>query len=289
MAGRIALLHLSPLSQAEIYTEVLPEPFTLDMRRLLKKQQSIKPVSTPELFERIFCGGMPALISKQYSDRNRYYAGYISTYLERDVRELSGTIDSLKFMNFVISAAARTGQLVNYKGISDDCDIDQSTAKNWLRILETLGIIFYLHPYSNNVLKRTIKTPKLYFYDTGLVCYLTKWSSAETAMNGAMSGALLETYTVSEILKSYHNTGLEPALYYYRDKDAKEIDLLLETDGVLHPMEIKKSASPDFRITRIFDVIDRGPLEHGTGAVLCMSEKLGAFDSQNLIVPIWLV
>ncbi|ULQ60415.1 ATP-binding protein [Brucepastera parasyntrophica] len=289
LAGRVALLHLSPLSQQEIYTEIGPEPFTLDMRRLTQRQRYIKPASTPEMFERIFRGGMPALISGQYSDQNRYYSGYISTYLERDVRDLSGTIDSLKFMNFVTSVAARTGQLVNYKGIADDCDIDQTTAKNWLRILETLGIIFYLHPYSNNVLKRTIKTPKLYFYDTGLVCYLTKWSNAETVMNGAMNGALLENYTVSEILKSYHNTGFEPALYYYRDKDSKEIDLLLESDGALHPVEIKKSASPDSRITRVFDVIDRGPLERGTGGVLCMAEKLGAFDSRNLIVPVWLV
>lgn len=289
LAGRVALLHLSSLSQQEIYSEVQPESFTLNMQRLLQRQENIKPVRTPEMFERIFNGGMPALISGQYSDRNRYYSSYISTYLERDVRDLSGTIDSLKFMNFVTSAAARTGQLVNYKGLSDDCDIDQSTAKNWLRILETLGIIFYLHPYSNNVLKRTIKTPKLYFYDTGLVCYLTKWSSAETVMNGAMSGALLENYVVSEIVKSFHNTGLEPSLYYYRDKDSKEIDMLLEMDGKIHPMEIKKSASPDSRIIRVFDVIDRGGLDRGTGAVLCMAEKLSVFDSQNLIVPIGLV
>jgi predicted AAA+ superfamily ATPase len=290
LAGRLALLHLSPLSQQEIHNTTLKEEtFTLDMQRLQQRQQLIKPVSTPEMFERIFTGGMPAVVSRQYSDKNRYYSSYISTYLERDVRDLSGTINSLKFMNFVISVAARTGQLLNYKSISDDCDIDQSTAKNWLRILETLGIIFYLHPYSNNVLKRTIKTPKLYFYDTGLVCYLTKWSSAEPLMNGAMSGTLLENYTISEIVKSYHNNGLDPVLYYYRDKDSKEIDLLLEMDGKIHPIEIKKSASPDSRITGVFNIINRGPLALGTGAVLCMAEKLGAFDSQNLIVPISLV
>lgn len=117
--------------------------------------------------------------------------------MERDVRELSGSKDALKFLNFITAVAARTAQMVNYKGIADDCDMDQVTAKSWLRILETLGIVFYLHPYSNNVLKRTVKTPKLYFYDTGLVCYFTKWNSAETAMNGAMNGALLENYVVS--------------------------------------------------------------------------------------------
>ncbi|MBP3041218.1 DUF4143 domain-containing protein [Bacillaceae bacterium Marseille-Q3522] len=157
-------------------------------------------------------------------------------------------IDSLKFMNFITAVAARTSQMVNYKGIADDCDINQATAKSWLRILETLGIIFYLQPYSNNVLKRMIKTPKLYFYDTGLVCYLTKWSSSETAMKGAMSGALLENYAVSEIIKSYQNSGRESFLSYYRDKDTKEIDLLIEGDGQLCPIEIKKTATPEKRL-----------------------------------------
>jgi predicted AAA+ superfamily ATPase len=192
LAGRVALLHMSPLSQQEIYQNVPAQPFAVNLAALVEKQKAIQPVSTPEIFERIFKGGMPALISGQYTDRSIFYSSYISTYLERDVKELSGTIDSLKFMNFITAVASRAGQIVNFKGIADDCDIDQSTAKNWLRILETLGIIFYLHPYSNNLLKRTIKTPKLYFYDTGLVCYLTKWSSSETLQNGAMNGAILE-------------------------------------------------------------------------------------------------
>ena len=185
--------------------------------------------------------------------------------------------------------AARSAQLINIKGIADDCDIDQSTAKNWLRILETLGIIFYLHPYTNNVLKRTIKTPKLYFYDTGLVCYLTRWSSPETVMVGAMNGALLENYVVSEIMKSYQNAALEPYLYYYRDKDTKEIDLIIEGDGKLCPVEIKKTATPDKKLTQVFHVIDKSPLKRGTGAVLCMAEKLSAFDHDNLIIPVSLI
>jgi predicted AAA+ superfamily ATPase len=232
---------------------------------------------------------MPALVSGQYEDRSAVYAGYISTYLERDVRDLSGAIDALKFMRFVTSVAARDAQLVNYKGIADDADIDQYTVKGWLNILETLGIIFYLHPYSNNVLKRTIKTPKLYFCDTGLVCYLTRWSSPETAMNGAMSGALLENYTVVEIIKSYHNCGREPFIYYYRDRDAKEIDLIIEGDGKLCPVEIKKTAMPDKRLTNVFTVIDKSPLQRGTGAVICMAEHFSAFDRDNLIVPIWMI
>lgn len=288
LAGRVALLHLSPLSQQEICSRQ-DGAFTLNINVLADRQKTIPPTSAPEIFERIFLGGMPALVSKKYQERNIFYSGYINTYLERDVKDLSGSIDSLKFLNFITAVAARASQMVNYKGIADDCDIDQTTAKSWLRILETLGIIFYLHPYSNNVLKRTVKTPKLYFYDTGLVCYLTKWSSAETAMNGATNGALLENYTVSEIQKSYQNVGKEPYLYYYRDKEAKEIDLLMEGDGQLFPIEIKKTATPEKKMISNFSVIEKSPLQRGTGAVLCLSEKLGAFDKENLIVPISLI
>ena len=288
LAGRVALLHLSPLSQQEVYSNQVGA-FTLNIDELAERQRAILPAFAPEVFNRLFLGGMPALVSKKYQERNVFYSSYINTYLERDVKDLSGSIDSLKFFNFITAVAARASQMVNYKGIADDCDIDQSTAKSWLRILETLGIIFYLHPYSNNVLKRTVKTPKLYFYDTGLVCYLTKWSSAETAMNGAMNGALLENYTVSEIQKSYQNAGKEPYLYYYRDKDAKEIDLIMEGDGQLHPIEIKKTATPEKKMISNFSVIEKSPLQRGTGAIVCTSEKLGAFDRENLIIPISLI
>ena len=288
LAGRVALLQMLPVSQQEISGGVTV-PFTTNFDMLVERQKAIAKVSAPELFERIWTGGMPALVSGQYKDRAVVYSGYVNTYLERDVRDLSSAIDSLKFMKFITSVAARDAQLVNYKGIADDAEIDQYTAKNWLNILETLGIIFYLHPYSNNVLKRTIKTPKLYFCDTGLVCYLTRWSSAETVMNGAMSGALLENYTIVEIIKSYQNCGREPFIYYYRDRDAKEIDLIIEGDGELCPLEIKKTAMPDKRLTNTFSVIDKSPLKIGTSAVLCLAEKFSAFDKDNLIVPIWMI
>ena len=288
LAGRVALLHMSPLSQREI-TGVSNRPFTTDFKELMEDAKAITPLTTPELFERIWTGCMPGLISGANADRNIFYSSYISTYVERDVRELSGSIDALKFSKFITAAAARASQLVNYKAMADDADIDQITAKAWLGILETLGIVFLLHPYSNNVLKRTIKTPKLYFYDTGLVCYLTKWSSPEVAESGAMSGALLENFVVSEIMKSYQNAGLEPYINYYRDKDAREIDVIIEGDGKLCPLEVKKTATPDKRITRAFSLIDKAPLVLGTSAVLCMTDKLGAFDSNNLIVPIWMI
>lgn len=288
LAGRVALLHMSPLSAREIDGRA-PLPFTTDFETLVSESKNIKPVSTPEIFEKLWRGSMPGIISGNFDDRDIYYSSYISTYIERDVRELSGTIDALKFNRFVTSVAARSAQMLNFTALAEDADIDIQTAKSWINILETLGIIFLLHPYSNNVLKRTIKTPKVYFYDTGLVCYLTKWSSPVIAESGAMNGALLENYTVSEIMKSYQNAGLEPYLYYYRDRDAKEIDVIIEGDGKLCPLEIKKTATPDKRIIKTFGVIDKAPLKIGTSAVLCMAENLGAFDKNNIIVPIWMI
>lgn len=288
LAGRVALLHISPMSQREI-TDAPCVPFTTDMEALLARRDQMQPVTTPELFARLWQGSMPGLVSGQFPDRNIFYSSYLSTYVERDVRELYSSVDALKFNRFITAVAARCSQLLNYKALADDADIDQPTAKNWVNILETLGIIFQLHPYSNNVLKRTIKTPKVYFYDTGLVCYLTRWSSPEVAESGAMSGALLENFAVSEIMKGYQNAGLEPYLYFYRDRDAKEIDVILEGDGKLCPLEIKKTVTPDKRMTRVFNVIDKSPLQLGTGAVLCMADKFSAFDSNNLIIPIWMI
>lgn len=289
LAGRVALLHLSPLSQSEIMKRPPEPPFSLELPLLSERQNGRQMLNTPEVFRRIHQGGMPALVTGTYSNASIFYSSYIDTYMERDVRRLSNDIDSLKFLRFLRSVAARTSQQVNYKGIADDAEIDQTTAKNWLHVLEALGIIFLLEPYSNNVLKRTVSTPKLYFYDSGIVCYLTRWSSPETAMEGAMSGALLENYTVAEIIKTYQNAGQEPFLYYYRDKDAREIDLILERDGKLFPIEIKKMASPPKKLTKVFDLIDKSPLQRGTGAILCMADQLGAFDQNNLIVPISLI
>ena len=289
LAGRVALLHLSPLSQSEIMKRPPEPPFSLELPLLSERQNGRQMLNTPEVFQRIHQGGMPALVTGTYSNASIFYSSYIDTYMERDVRRLSNDIDSLKFLRFLRSVAARTSQQVDYKGIADDAEIDQTTAKNWLHVLEALGIIFLLEPYSNNVLKRTVSTPKLYFYDSGIVCYLTRWSSPETAMEGAMSGALLENYTVAEIIKTYQNAGQEPFLYYYRDKDAREIDLILERDGKLFPIEIKKMASPPKKLTKVFDLIDKSPLQRGTGAILCMADQLGAFDQNNLIVPISLI
>lgn len=286
LAGRVCLLQMSPMSQSEACGAVT-EPCEVNFDKLALRVRERKAVDAPEIYRRIWNGGMPALLSGHNSDHRAVYSSYISTYIDRDVKEISGAIDSLKFMSFITAAAALTGQMLSYKAIAEAAGVDVISAKSWLGILERLGIIFYLHPYSNNMLKRMVTKPKLYFYDSGLAAYLTKWSDSDTLMNGAMSGAILENFAVSEIIKSYQNCGVEPYIYYYRDKDTREIDVLMERDGKLFPIEIKKTAMPDNRLTRVFSVIDKAALARGTGAVLCTTDRLSAFDSQNLIVPVW--
>jgi len=288
LAGRVAVLSMTSLSQAEI-DGADAAPFTVELDALSARKAGRTPLDTPAIFERIFSGSMPAIASGQTSNRQIFYSSYLSTYIERDVRELSDSIDSLKFMRFITAAAARCSGMLNISDIAQDADISQAQVKAWLQILETLGIIFYLHPYSNNLLKRLVKTPKLYFYDTGLVSYLTRWSSAEVLESGAMNGTILENYVVSEVAKSYLNCGVEPYMYYYRDKDAKEIDIVLEHDGVLNPIEIKKTSSPGSELTRVFAVLDRASAKRGNGAILCMKPELGAIDRDNYIVPIWMI
>jgi predicted AAA+ superfamily ATPase len=286
LAGRIGILQMSPLSQEELAC-AKTEPFVLDTTKLAERIRLRQPQDALGIYGSIFKGGMPAIASGRVVERDALYGSYLSTYIDRDVKEISGSIDALKFSRFITAVAALGGQMVNYKTIADHAEINVATVKNWLGILERLGIIFYLHPYSNNMLKRLVTTPKLYFADTGLMAYLTDWSSRDTLFKGAMSGAALENFTISEIRKSYLNNGLNPKLYYYRDKDMREIDLLLEQDGVLYPMEIKKTALPDKRLTNVFKVIERTSLQRGIGAVLCLTDKLSAFDKDNLIVPIW--
>lgn len=288
LAGRVAVLSMTSLSQAEI-DGAAAAPFTVELSELSDRKIGRTPLDTPAVFERIFKGSMPAIVSGQNSNRQIFYNSYLSTYIERDVRELSDSIDSLKFLRFMTAVAARCSGMLNISDIAQDADISQAQVKAWLQILETLGIIFYLHPYSNNLLKRLVKTPKLYFYDTGLVSYLTKWSSAEVLESGAMNGAILENFAVSEVAKSFLNCGVEPYMYYYRDKDAKEIDIVLEHDGILNPIEIKKTSNPGTELTRVFSVLDKGAVPRGNGAILCMKPELGAIDKNNLIVPIWMI
>lgn len=288
LAGRAAVLSMTPLSQAEL-CGAAAEPFCLELEALSRRAEARKAADVHTIFSRIWHGSMPALASGAVSNSQIFYSSYLNTYIERDVKGLSEAVDSLKFLRFMTAVAARCSQMLNTAEIARDADINQKQAKDWLAILETLGIIFYLHPYSNNLLTRLVKTPKLYFYDTGLVCYLTRWSSPETLESGAMNGAILEDYVVAEIAKTYLGCGKEPYLYYYRDKDAREIDLVLEQDGALNPIEIKKTANPGHELTRVFAMLDRASTPRGKGAIICMKPQLGALDRDNYIVPVWTI
>jgi len=286
LAGRVGLLDLFSLSQNEIYNHKKSKPLDMEFENLRERASGIPNATPTDIFTRIYNGGMPQIIAEGMDMRDRFYESYIRTYIERDVRDLSGNIDVLKFHRFIIAAAARTAQLINYKSIADDAEIDQVTVKSWLNILETSGLIFYLHPYSNNLLKRTIKSPKLYFYDSGLVAYLTRWNSVEALMNGAQAGALIENFVMSEVVKGYCNSGQTPYLYYFRDKDNKEIDLLWESNDVLFPVEIKKTANPDIRLTRVFQLLEKSGKNQGNGGIICLYNDFLPLNKSNFIVPI---
>ena len=179
--------------------------------------------------------------------------------------------------------------MLNVHDIAQDVGVSDDTAKRWLQVLEKSDIIFYLRPYSNNLLKRTVKTPKMYFFDTGLVAYLTRYSSPEILQNGAINGAILENFVVAEILKSYQNNAQDCLLWYYRDKSSNEIDMVIENDGQLHPLEIKRSVNPGSELTGAFSILDKGSVPRGTGAILCMRPELSAINAENYIVPIWMI
>ena len=288
LAGRTAILHLPAISQHELYGKKDNIPFTIDLESLKQRGKIYKPASLMEIYERIWKGSLPALLSGKYSDNNIYYSSYVQTYINRDVLDIA-KVDKLLFSDFIKSAACRTAQMLNIHDIARDVGISDDTAKRWLKILEQTDIIYFLRPYSNNLLKRTIKTPKLYFFDTGLVAYLTSHTTPELLANGAINGSILENYIVSEIRKTYFNNGINCSMWYYRDKNNKEIDIIIENNGELHPIEIKRSANPASELINTFSVLNRSSISKGKGAVICMKQDLSAFNSDNFIIPVWMI
>ncbi len=242
-----------------------------------------------EIYQRIWKGSMPGLVSGKYTDRDIFYSSYLQTYIDRDVSDLIARVDKLQFQDFIRSAACRIGQMLNVHDIAKDVGISDDTSKRWLAVLEKSDVIFYLRPYSNNLLKRTVKTPKLYFFDTGLVAYLTWYTSPEIVSAGAINGAILENYVVAEIMKTYQNSGKDCLLWYYRDKDNNEIDMVMESNGELHPLEIKCSVNPGSELVRNFQILDKGTVPRGKGAILCMRPEMSAINSENFIVPVWMI
>jgi hypothetical protein len=287
LAGRVGIVNLLGLSNSEISGRT-SVPFTGNPPDLTERAKTAEPLSLSRLFKLIFRGGMPALYANDVST-DIFFSSYLQTYLQRDVRDLAQVGNELSFVRFLSSVAARTGQLVNYADMARDAGISPPTAKQWLSILVSSGIVCLVEPYFNNVLKRTIKAPKLYVLDTGLCAYLTKWTTPETLEAGAMSGAFFETWVVAEILKSYLNAGKRPPLYYYRDRDKREIDLVLNVDDRLYPVEIKLSSNPGRQSVRSFKALADSGLSVGPGSVICLTNDLLPVDRQNWYVPAWLI
>lgn len=275
LAGRVAIIDLLGLSQAEIADRAYSvQPFLPTTEWILQARQDL--LNSPnqgDIFQRIWNGSFPRLIADQNMSRDIFYNSYLQTYIQRDVRDILNISNEISFTNFMRAIAARSGRLLNYSDLARDADIDHKTAKKWLSILEASGLVYLLQPYYKNINKRMVKTPKLYFLDTGLCAYLTQWPTAESLRSGAMSVEILETYVFSEIIKSYWHNAKQPYIYYYRDTDQQEIDLLIETGEGFYPIEIKKTASPNSKMIGSFEVLRKFDKPILQGALLCLIEK----------------
>ncbi len=274
LAGRVAVVPLLGLSRRETLRLPPPPPFAPGPAWFAAMQSSDCPADDlTTVFQRIWRGSYPALVAQPAMDRDLFYSSYVQTYLQRDVRDLAHVGNLTSFLRFIRAAAARTGQLLNMADLARDADVAPNTAKQWLTVLEASGVVHLLQPWHANVTKRLVKTPKLYFLDTGLAAWLTQWSSPQTLEAGAMAGAIFETWVVAEILKSRCNANVQAPLYYFRNKDQREVDLLIEADGRLHPVEIKKTASPGRDALAGMLSLQGLGVALGAGAVVCMVQQ----------------
>jgi len=289
LAGRIGILTLYGLSRREITRDTWNPPFLPSQEYLAARGTAVKTPKPSTVWEAIFTGSFPAVVSG-FTGRDDFYNSYIKTYIERDVRALTQVGDELQFIQFITSAASRTAQMVNYRDMARDSGISEPTAKKWLSILVSSGLVFLLRPYFANISKRLVKTPKLYFLDTGLAVHLTRWTSPEVIMHGAMAGAFFETFVAAEIIKSYANAGREAPIWYYRDKDQKEIDILIEENGALYPIEIKKTAAPNASDAAAFNVLNANKnanknLHIAAGGLVCTAPSLSIIGKDLFCIP----
>lgn len=285
LAGRVGIVHMLGLSRMEADGSGKDQkPFLPGQELFAAMAEGPAPLSLHGLYARIWRGSFPALTASAETDRDMFLGSYIRTYLQRDVRDLAQVGDEMAFLRFLRAAAARTGQLLNMAELARDADVAPNTAKRWLSILQASGLVYLLEPWFTNVTKRMVKSPKLYFLDTGLATYLTEWSSAEALEAGAMSGAILETWVVGELLKSWWHNGLRAPFHFYRDKEQREVDLLIVRDDTVYPVEIKKSASPDKAAIRHFAALDKFGLSIGPGAVISLVRQ-----SLPLTETVWTV
>ena len=291
LAGRVAVIRLLGLSHRETLgkgNEPIP-PFLPTPALLEARQTTGVPLEVGELYTAIWRGSFPAIAANPHMDHDLFYGSYLQTYLQRDVRDLARVGDEMAFLRFLRAAAARTGQLLNTAELARDTDVAPNTAKTWLSILETSGLIYLLQPWHTNLTQRLVKTPKLYFLDTGLCAYLTQWTSPQTLEAGAMSGAIFETWVMIELLKSYWHQGRLAPFYYFRNKDQREIDVLIESDGRLYPVECKKSASPSREALQGMTALEKLGVNIGPGAVICMAPQLLPLQRTVMAVPVGIV
>lgn len=303
LAGRVGILPMQGLSNSEIRGQHFP-PFEVNIEKLLKRLETTKSMTVTEVFERIYKGSMPRLYEIDGVNLETFFESYLETYLSRDIRDLGQVANETAFLNFVKVVAARTATIVNYEALALEVGVSAPTAKSWLSVLVSSGIVALIPPYSNNALKRVVKSPRMYFLDTGLCAHLMGWGSAAVLEASAMSGQFFETWVVSEIYKSYLNAGQQPPLYFYRDNNKKEIDLIIYQDGTVYPIEIKKGTAPKDAVKNfsVLSPIEAEPSEAdnfsgaahlktkvGTGAVVCLASDILPIDKKNWYIPAWLI
>ncbi len=285
LAGRIGILELFGLSQREKGGLVWEGELDFSLAALQERQRLVPKNDVVKVFEQIWEGGMPAVLGVDDELRQEYYNSYIDTYLMRDVAEAGGITDTVRFRKFLTGCAALVAEPVSYRTLAETADITPPTAKEWLRMLEGLHIVYLLQPYSNNLLKRLSKTPKLYFCDTGLCANLSMWLTPEVLRMGAASGHYYENYVVMELVKNYAYSRAKANITYYRDSNAKEIDVFIEENNRIHPLEIKKSANPDKREVKKYELLDKARLTRGNGGIVCMCEEPIPIDTRNCLIP----
>lgn len=285
LAGRICIIEMNGLSLRELHGVDFSEPFIPSETYIQRRSEKIVPYT--DIWQRIHRGSMPALADGNIS-WEQHYRSYIRTYIDRDIRDLIKASNLTTFSRFMTGIAARTGELYNAASIASDIGISLKTVQEWTSMLESSGIVRLVYPFERNIAKRAIKTPKLYFMDTGLVCALVGWTSPTVAQNGAMSGALFETFVVSEIIKSHLNAGGDCSrIFFYRDRNMNEIDLVIEQDGILHPIEVKKSARPQAAMAKSFARLNSIPgFTAGHGCILCLADKKTELSEHVSALPI---
>ena len=289
LAGRICILKLYSLSAKELAGKPDDVPADYTFSAMTQRSGRLPGTNAVDVFSRIWAGGMPDMITMDQEQRRAYWNSYIEAYLMRDAVDDNGIQDTEGFRRFLRACAAFSGHLLNYNDLGSAAGVSGVTAKEWIRILQSMGIICLLEPYFANELKRMIKTPKLYFCDTGLCAFLSSWTSWEALMNGAASGHYLENHVVAEMLRNASYGEKEMNLNFYRDTNQKEIDLVIEADGVLHPFEVKQSASPDRKIIRSFSLLEKAGRPLGAGGIICMAEKPFPIDTANSLIPVGLL